>query len=288
MPKNATTNLLTLPRRIAGSLLVAMITLVLSACSSTDENEYIEQSVYEIYSQAIIFLDAGRYVDASLFFDEVERQHPYSVWATKAKLMSAYGHYHAGQFDDALTRLDRFISVHPGNRDVAYAYYLKALCYYEQIADVRRDQEMTQKAMEGLQDVITRFPTSPYGRDARLKLDLTLDHLAGKEMEVGRFYINQRHFLAAINRFKNVAENYNTTSHVPEALYRLSEAFTALGLPEEARKSAAVLGYNFPGTNWYSDAYALLGGETISQIAAESDVKDAQNVKGTSLDNNIR
>lgn len=288
MAQSVTSTLSTLPRKIAGPAIFVFALLALSACSSDNENEYVEQSVYDIYSQAVVYLDNGRYVDAAVYFDEVERQHPYSVWATKAKLMSAYGHYHAGQYDEAITRLDRFISVHPGNRDVAYAYYLKALCYYEQISDVRRDQEMTQKAMLGLQDVITRFPTSPYGRDARLKLDLTLDHLAGKEMEVGRFYINQRHFLAAINRFKNVVENYSTTSHVPEALYRLSEAFTALGLPEEARKSAAVLGYNFPETNWYGDAYALLGGEKASQVAAEQGVEDTQNVEGAPPVNDIR
>ena len=269
--------------------LLALTVLALLACSSNDEIEYVEQTVYEIYSQAVVFLDSGRYVDAALFFDEVERQHPYSVWATKAKLMSAYGHYHAGQYDEAITRLDRFVAVHPGNRDIAYAYYLKALCYYEQIADVRRDQEMTQKAMQGLQDVITRFPVTPYGRDARLKLDLTLDHLAGKEMVVGRFYLNQRHFLAAINRFKNVVETYSTTSHVPEALYRLSESFTALGLPDEARKPAAVLGYNFPETDWYGDVYALLGvDDRTSQVAAEPGVEGTQNANGSTSENDIR
>ncbi len=276
MAQSATSTLSNLRQKIAVPALLALTMITLSVCSNKEEIEYLERGVYEIYSQAVVYLDDGRYVDAAMFFDEVERQHPYSVWATKAKLMSAYGHYHAGQYDEAITRIDRFIAVHPGNRDVAYAYYLKALCYYEQIADVRRDQEMTQEAMQSLQDVITRFPTSPYGRDARLKLDLTLDHLAGKEMVIARFYLNQRHFLAAINRFKNVVENYSETSHVPEALYRLSEAFTALGLPDEARKFAAVLGYNFPATEWYGDAYALLDGERTSQIAAGQSAKDAQ------------
>lgn len=288
MTQSATSRPSSLPQKIVVPIFVALATMMLSACADTEEIEYVEQSVYDIYSQAIRFLDDGRYTDASLFFDEVERQHPYSTWATKAKLMSAYGHYHAGQYDEAITRLDRFIAVHPGNRDVAYAYYVRALCYYEQIADVRRDQEMTERAMESLRDVISRFPTSPYGRDARLKLDLTLDHLAGKEMEVGRFYINQRHFLAAINRFKNVVETYATTSHAPEALYRLSEAYSALGLPEEARKSAAVLGYNFPETNWYGDAYALLDGRRTSQVAASPDANDAQNTQGSTSVNEVR
>jgi len=252
---------------LAGSLL--------SACSDR-ELPYQEQSVYEIYSQAIVHLENGRYAQSALYFDEVERQHPYSVWATKAKLMSAYSHYHSNQYDEAVTRLDRFIQVHPGNRDIAYAYYLKSLCFYEQIADVRRDQEYTVRALDALQDVVTRFPATPYGRDARLKLDLTRDHLAGKEMMVGRFYVNNRHYLAAINRFKAVVDTYSTTSHVPEALYRLTEAFTALGLRDEARKSAAVLGFNFPESDWYRDAFALVGGERATAAATQTQ-SQAQN-----------
>ncbi|MGE3475024.1 MAG: outer membrane protein assembly factor BamD [Rhodospirillaceae bacterium] len=250
--------MLKLQRVIAASALM-LVGVLLSACGDK-ELAYREQSVYEIYSQAVVHLENGRYEQAALFFDEVERQHPYSVWATKAKLMSAYSYYHDGKYDESVTRLDRFIQVHPGNRDIAYAYYLKSLNFYEQIADVRRDQEYTVKALDALQDVVTRFPATPYGRDARLKLDLTRDHLAGKEMMIGRFYENNRHYLAAINRFKNVVDTYSTTSHVPEALYRLTESFTALGLKEEAQKSAAVLGYNFPQDQWYRDAYALMGG----------------------------
>jgi outer membrane protein assembly factor BamD len=241
---------------------------LLAACAGEKELEYKEQSVYELYSQAVIYMEDGRYTDAAKYYDEVERQWPYSVWSTKAKLMSAYSYYHASEYDEAVTRLDRFIAVHPGNRDIAYAYYLKALCFYERIADIRRDQDNTQKALEALQDVITRFADTPYGRDARLKLDLTRDHLAGKEMAVGRFYLGNRQFLAAINRFRNVVDQYSTTSHVPEALYRLTEAFTALGLRDEAVKSAAVLGYNFPATDWYHDAYALAGGPKASELAA--------------------
>ncbi len=251
--------MLKLQRFVAVSVLM-LTAAVLSGCGDK-ELAYREQSVYEIYSQAVVHLENGRFEQAALFFDEVERQHPYSVWATKAKLMSAYSYYHDGKYDDAVTRLDRFIQVHPGNRDIAYAYYLKSLSYYEQIADVRRDQEYTVKALDALQDVVTRFPATPYGRDARLKLDLTRDHLAGKEMMVGRFYVNNRHYLAAINRFKNVVNTYSTTSHVPEALFRLTECFTALGLKEEAQKSAAVLGYNFPQDQWYRDAFSLVGGD---------------------------
>lgn len=233
--------------------------LALGACSTDDELEYQELTVFEIYSQATEYLEDGRYRDASLYYDEVERQHPYSVWATKSKLMAAYSHYMNNKYDDATASLDRFIQVHPGNRDVVYAYYLKALCYYEQISDVQRDQDMTQQALVALEDVITRFPGTAYSRDARLKIDLTRDHLAGKEMAVGRFYINRQHYLAAINRFKVVVEEYGNTTHAPEALFRLTEAYISLGLPSEAKRSAAVLGYNYPGSNWYQDAYELAG-----------------------------
>lgn len=288
MAHSETSSMRNRQRKFTVSALLALTVFALSACANKDELEYVESSIYEIYSQAVSYVDNGRYTDAALFFDEVERQHPYSVWATKAKLMSAYGHYHAGQYDEAITRLDRFIAVHPGNRDVAYAYYLKALCYYEQIADVRRDQQITALAMQSLQDVITRFPDSPYGRDSRLKLDLTMDHLAGKEMEAGRFYINNRHFLAAINRFKNVVETYSTTSHVPEALYRLTEAYTALGLPSEARKSAAVLGYNFPSDQWYGDAYALMDSARTTQFASEERAAPVQNAENENPQNQVQ
>lgn len=239
--------------------LIASAVLVLGACSSDDELEYRELTVYEIYNQATEYLEDGRYRDASLYFDEVERQHPYSVWATKSKLMAAYSHYMNNKYDDAQASLDRFIQVHPGNRDVVYAYYLKALCFYEQISDVQRDQDMTQQALVALEDVITRFPGTAYARDARLKIDLTRDHLAGKEMAVGRFYLQRQHYLAAINRFKSVVEEYGNTTHAPEALFRLTEAYTSLGLVAEAKRAAAVLGYNYPGSDWYEDAYRLAG-----------------------------
>ena len=249
-------------------LCVVFAVALLASCADKKELAYKEESVYDIYSKAMLNIEQEHYKEAALYFDEVERQHPYSIWATKAKLMSAYSYYHSNEYDEAITRLDRFISVHPGNRDIAYAYYLKALCYYERIADIRRDQEFTQKALETLQDIVTRFPDSPYGRDARLKLDLTRDHLAGKEMSIGRFYLNNRQFLAAINRFRGVVDTYGSTTHVPEALYRLTECFTALGLRGEAIKTAAVLGYNFPASDWYHDAYTLTGGVKAAELAA--------------------
>jgi outer membrane protein assembly factor BamD len=249
-------------------LILVTAVLALSACSRNKNADYREQTVYEIYSQALSYLEKGRYKESAQYFDEVERQHPYSVWATKAKLMSAYSQYQNNKYDDAVTALDRFIAVHPGNRDVVYAYYLKGLCYYEQIADVQRDQSLTRKALDSLQEVVTRFPGTPYARDARLKIDLTRDHLAGKEMAIGRFYERRNQFLAAINRYKVVVDQYGDTSHSPEALERLTESFTALGLVDEARKTAAVLGYNYPGSDWYRDAYAMAEGRPMPAAAS--------------------
>ncbi len=238
---------------------VALVTL-LSACTDNDTPEYVERQVDEIYNKAVDQLEEREYVTAAALFDEVERQHPYSVWATKAQLMAGFAHYQANAYADAIIALDRFIQLHPGNRDIAYAYYLKALCYYEQISEVVRDQKATENALEMLQEVMRRFPKSNYARDARLKIDLTRDHLAGKEMDIGRFYLKREHYLAAINRFRRVVVRYETTTHVPEALHRLVEAYTALGIVDEARKSAAVLGHNYPGSEWYSDSYSLAEG----------------------------
>lgn len=232
--------------------------ILLAACSGNEAPEYVERPVSELYNSAQDLLDAKEYKKAAEAFDEVERQHPYSVWATKATLMSAYAYYQDNAYDDAINALDRFISLHPANPDVPYAYYLKALSYYEQISDVGRDQQMTQNAMDALDDVIRRFPDSKYARDAKLKKDLTVDHLAGKEMSVGRYYQERKEFLAAINRFKSVIQNYQTTTHVPEALARLTECYLALGLEGEAIRTASVLGHNFPGSEYYSESYSLL------------------------------
>src|SRR5204862_6707271 len=174
--------------------------------------------------------------------------------------MGVYSLYEAGNYDQAVIAADRFIQLHPGHRDVAYAYYLKAICYYMQIVDVGRGQKVTQRALRALDDVVRRFPDSKYGRDAKLKLAFTRDHLAGKEMEIGRYYLRQSEYLAAMNRFKRVIDSYQTTTHVPEALERLVECDLALGLMKEAKENAAVLGYNYPGSRWYIDAYALLTG----------------------------
>ncbi len=234
---------------------------VLAACSSDDKEEYIERPVDQLYNEALNSLLGEEYKAAATKFDEVERQHPYSKWATKSQLMAAYSHYMDNSYDEAIVALDRFIQLHPTNRDIPYAYYLKGLCYYEQISDVTRDQSMTELAMKTLKELTIRFPNSKYTRDAKIKLDLTHDHLAGKEMQIGRYYLNQKHYLAAINRFRSVIDNYQTTTHVPEALHRLAEAYTALGLVDESNNMAAVLGHNFPGSEWYIDSYQLVEGK---------------------------
>lgn len=244
------------------SLLVGCALLAIAGCAQEKET-YVDQPVEKLYNDATDALLSERYDAASKGFDEVERQHPYSVWATKAQLMSAYALYQRNRYDESLVALDRFIQLHPGNRDAPYAYYLKALNFYEQIADVERDQRLTDQALKALEEVVRRFPESTYARDARIKIDLTRDHLAGKEMEIGRFYERQLQPVAAINRFRRVIENYQTTTHVPEALHRLTECYLAVGLREEAQTAAAVLGHNFPGSEWYADSYALLEGANL-------------------------
>lgn len=250
----------------------------LSACASTDtlldeppvempeetqEPAFQEDPVEDLYNDAMDKLSAEDFKAAAAAFDEVERQHPYSKWATNAQMMAGYANYQASQYEDALIALERFIQLHPGNNNVSYAYYLKALCFYEQISDVGRDQKMTEEALKALTEVIKRFPSTEYARDASLKIDLTKDHLAGKEMEIGRYYLLEGKFLAALNRFKRVTEDHQTTTHVPEALYRMVEAYTALGLLDEAQKSAAVLGHNYPGSEWYQMAFWIIRGGQV-------------------------
>ncbi|MFC7552555.1 outer membrane protein assembly factor BamD [Pseudoroseomonas wenyumeiae] len=203
-------------------------------------------------------LKQERHADAQGFFEAVEREHPYSTWATGSSLMAAYSDYQRNRYTEAIGGLNRFIQLHPGHRDIAYAYYLRALCYYEQIVDSQRDQQGTEIAMAQLQEVVNRFPDSSYARDAALKIDLARDHLAGREMEVGRFYQARGLPQSAIGRFRRVIEQYQTTNHVPEALHRLTEIYLSLGLTDEARKTASVLGHNYPGSPWYQDSYALL------------------------------
>jgi outer membrane protein assembly factor BamD len=249
---------------LSAVLLIVAIAL-LAGCASKKKKEYVERPVEELYNEALDQMQRRLYSSATETFDEVERQHPYSVWATKAQLMAAYSYYLANHYDDAILALDRFVQLHPANRDVAYAMYLKGLSFYEQISDVARDQKITELALTAFKELIVRFPKSKYAKDAQVKIDLTYDHLAGKEMEIGRYYHNQRQYLAAINRFRQVVETYQTTTHVPEALHRLTEAYLAIGIVGEARKTASVLGHNFPGSEWYIDSYEMLEDKKIRQ-----------------------
>jgi outer membrane protein assembly factor BamD len=249
-------------RPIAVIMLAAAL-LPLGACAGRGDRtradtQYVARDVNTLYNTAKQRLDNGNYTTAAALFDEVERQHPYSVWARRAQLMSAFSYYLAKDLTKSIDSARRFLSIHPGNKDAPYAYYLVALNYYEQIEDVNRDQSITRQAMDSLGEVVRRYPDTRYAADSRLKVDLVRDHLAGKEMEIGRFYQRRAQWLASVVRFRTVIDEYQTTTHTPEALMRLTESYLALGIPDEARKSAAVLGVNYPGSKWYERAYALV------------------------------
>ena len=222
------------------------------------------EPVAKLYNAGLERMKKGEYRTAAKKFAEVERQHPYSSWATRAVLMQAYSQYQRNAYDEAINASRRFITLHPGHRDAPYAYYLIGVSYYEQIGQVTRDATATKKALDALNEVSQRFPNSAYARDAAAKAVLAKDHLAGKEMEIGRYYQKKRAHLAAINRFKRVVTDYQTTTHTPEALYRLTETYLALGVRSEAQTAAAVLGFNYPNSEWYRDAYALLNGQGLS------------------------
>ncbi len=240
------------------AVLTIAATLSLSGCGEKDNVLTGDSSVAQLWKAGLDELNDENYGTAAKIFDAVEQQHPYSVWATRAQLMAAYSDYLGLRYDDAIDALTRFIELHPGNPHVDYAYYMRAICYYEQIADIRRDQRASEQAYEGFNEVIRRFPETAYARDASFKLDLTRDHLAAKEMDVGRYYEREGNYIAAVNRFKTVVDRFQTTSHVPEALERLVECYLELGLKEEAQKSAAVLGYNYPNSDYYKQAYGLM------------------------------
>jgi outer membrane protein assembly factor BamD len=262
-------------RRFPRGLFLGILALLplLSGCggSSSDTAKAAPTGpVEQLYNNGVDALNARRFSTADDQFNGVEQNYPYSSWAVNAQLMSGYSQYLQNKYTDAIGTLDRFIQLHPAHRDIAYAYYLRALCYYEQIADIERDQKGTEQAMNALREVVTRFPDTSYARDAKLKIDLCFDHMAGKEMEVGRFYQKQHLYEAAIGRYQRVVDDFQTTNHVPEALARLTEVYLALGLKEQARKSAAVLGYNYPGNEWYSDSYRQLVDDGVAHSAGQA------------------
>ena len=252
---------------------VAGASLLTAGCAGRSGDDdlkntaYVARDVESLYFEAKRRLDRGQPKLAANLFDEVERQHPYSPWARRAQLMSAFSYYADQDYDKAVQAAQRFLTIHPGNKDAPYAYYLIGMSYYEQISDVDRDQSVTLQALNSLREVSRRFPNTEYAADAQLKIDLVNDHLAGKEMEIGRFYQDSGKWVAANIRFQRVVEDYQTTSHAPEALYRLVETSLALAIPEQARNYAAVLGANYPGSEWYEKAYELIGDKAPGQLA---------------------
>lgn len=268
------------------SLLVMVA--MLASCSVFKGKSDAEKvvSVEEMYNNGLDDLSKGSYDDAIETFEDLESTYPYSQWATKAQIMSAYASFKDQQYDDALLTLERFIKLHPGNKDIAYAYYLRGLSFYEQISDVTKDQSYTVFARSALKEVVARFPDTKYAQDAQLKLDLVTDHLAGKEVAVGRYYLKQNQTLAAINRFQKVIKEYDTTAYVPEALHRLVEGYLQLGVKQEAVKYAAVLGYNFPESKWYQRTYRLIEGKDHADDADKSGKwYDFRNWSGMSFKN---
>jgi len=258
--------LLKFPGRSAIAVAALVVAVSVAGCAGKSKKPtlvYEERPVELLYSTGANRLDRGAWNEAVDYFREVERQHPYSEWSRRSILMTGFAHYQGNQYSEAISDADRFVSLYPGNPSASYAYYLKAVCYFEQIVDVNRDQAATEQALAALRDVVQRYPNSEYAQDARLKIDMVNDQLAGKEMAIGRYYLRQGQTLAAIGRFRTVVDRHQTTSHTPEALFRLVESYLTLGLNEEAKRNGAVLGYNFPGDRWYSDAYKLLNDQGL-------------------------
>jgi outer membrane protein assembly factor BamD len=233
-----------------------MVAIAVTACAggggvtATKAPVYVERPVEQLYNDARDQLGRRNYSEAIQGFEEVDRQHPYSEWARRSLLMTSYAQYQQNKYEDAIAGAQRFAALYPGNESAVYAYYLIAICYFEQIVDVGRDQRMTELALASLNELVQRYPT--------LKIDMTQDQLAGKEMEIGRYYLRESQQLGAIGRFRRVIDVYQTTTHVPEALHRLVEANLSMGLVEEATKVGSVLGYNYPGSEWYEASYKLL------------------------------
>ena len=249
-----------------------LLSAILTGCGFFAEEEEIPieaRSAEEIFTIAEDELDRGAQRQAARTFSEVERLYPYSQWAKRALIMSAFAYYEATDFVEARSAAERFIAFYPADPEAAYAQYLIAQSWYDQINDIGRDQGNTLEAMQALRVLIERYPGSQYAREAELQFDLALDHLAGKEMEVGRYYLKRGQYVAAIQRFKAVVDEYQTTSHTPEALHRLVESYLALGLDDEAVKAASVLGFNFPGSDWYEDSFALI--ESDGQLNASDE-----------------
>jgi outer membrane protein assembly factor BamD len=250
--------------RLVRVLAVAAVAASLGACSTFDmfakkDDTPPDEPADRLYNEGLYLLNQKKDArEAVKKFEEVDRQHPYSEWARKSLIMSAYAYYQAGEYDDCVNSAKRYVTLHPGSPDAAYAQYLIASSYFEEIPDVTRDQARTERALGALEEVIRKYPTTEYANSAKLKTEVARDQLAGKEMEIGRYYMKKKDYTGAINRFKVVITKYQTTRHVEEALMRLTESYMALGVVEEAQTAAAVLGHNFPDSQWYKHAYAVV------------------------------
>lgn len=253
--------------RLFNVLVLAALGFGLTACASKPEGE-LTGTVSSLYNDGLAKVQAGQYVQAVHTFEELERQYPYSGWATRGQMMTAYAQYRNGDHDEALVTIDRFLQLHPAHPDLAYMFYLKGMSHYAQMTDVNRDQANTREALAAFEALVNRFPESVYARDAKLKVTLCLDHLAGKEMVVGRYYLTQQQYLAAIGRFDEVVKQYPRSSQTPEALYRLVEGYLALGVTDEATRAAAILGHNYPANEWYQKAYGLLTDRNLAPKGA--------------------
>ena len=255
---------------IRGRMAVLGAVFVLSACSgdSGDQRPLESYSAEELYNRAEFQIASGEPAEAARFFGEVERLYPYSEWAKRALVMQAFAYHRDQNYDASRGAAQRYIDTYPGDEDAAYAQYLLALSYYDQIDDVGRDQGLTFQALQAFRDVIETYPDSEYARSSILKFDLAFDHLAAKEMEVGRYYLKRGHYVAAVNRFRVVVEDFQTTTQTPEALHRLVESYLALGLTDEAQTAGAILGYNYQSSVWYADSFALLTGQGLTPEAA--------------------
>jgi len=238
--------------------LFVTVSLVAAGCSSSKEEEFDNTPAEQLYNQGLALSNTGQLTKAAEQFDKVDKEHPYSKYARNSMIMVAYTNYASGRYDEAIIAAKRYATLHPKDPDTAYALYIIGQCYFKQIPDITRDQDMTKKALGAMQQVVERFPDSEYADDAQRKINITRDQLAGKEMEVGRYYLKRRNYIAAVNRFKVVVTEFQTTRHVEEALARLTEAYLSMGVVSEAQTAAAVLGHNFPDSRWYQDAYALL------------------------------
>jgi outer membrane protein assembly factor BamD len=249
-----------LRRNLLGLMLIALA-VPLAGCAAKDNIQIPDDPADKLYNEGLYLLNQRReYKDAAKKFEEVDRQHPYSDWARKALIMQAYAYYEAKEYDDSINAATRYVTLHPGSQDAAYAQYLMASSYFDMIPDVTRDQARTEKAMAALDEVVRKYPNSEYANAAKKKVDVARDQLAGREMMVARYYLERKDFIGAINRFKIVVTQYQTTRHVEEALMRLTECYMALGIVPEAQTAAAVLGHNFPDSRWYQDAYRLVKG----------------------------